>query len=341
MMTPLEFERRYQPVWNELERLLERLEMPARARTKKGVPAPPAMQLSRIPPLYREVCHHLALATDRQYPHFLVTRLQTLVQRGHQALYQTKTHFWAGIWRYVSLEFPQLIRGHPRLLLLSALMFCVPLFALMLTCYLVPEAVYSVFDPGQVAVFEKMYNPAAGAIGRERPADSDFLMFGHYIRNNIGISFQVFASGLLAGVGCLFYLMLNGLFIGALAGYLTALGYGSTFWQFVCGHGSFELTAIVLSGVAGLKLGTAILMPGQKTRRDALTDAAKIAIRMMYGIAAMLLIAAFIEAFWSSARWLPVEVKYAVAAMLWSGIFYYFMFQGRARKAKSAEILSS
>lgn len=335
-MTPLEFERRYRPVWNELERLLERLDTPAKARVTHG-----DWQLAKIPPLYREACHHLALATDRQYPHFLVAHLHALVGRAHQAMYQTKTRFWAGIWQYVALEFPQLIRGHPRLLLLSTLVFCVPLFALMLICYLVPEAVYSVFDPGQVAVFEQMYNPAARAIGRERSADSDFLMFGVYIRNNIGISFQVFASGLLAGIGSLFYLMLNGLFIGALAGYLTTIGFASTFWQFVCGHGAFELTAIVLSGVAGLKLGAALLMPGQQTRRDALTDAAKVAIRMMYGVAAMLLIAAFIEAFWSSARWVPAEAKYAAAGLFWSGVFYYFAFQGRPRRSKAAGVAAS
>ncbi|MEO8385280.1 MAG: stage II sporulation protein M [Betaproteobacteria bacterium] len=326
-MTPLEFERRYQPLWSELEQLLDQLAAPAKSRKGQAFP------VEKIPQLYRQTCHHLALAVDRQYPHFLISRLHTLVDRGHQALYQTKTRFWAGIWRYVSHDFPQSIRDHPRLLLLSTLIFCGPLFALMLICYLVPEAVYSVFDPGQVAIFEKMYNPAAISIGRERGADSDFMMLGVYIRNNIGISFQVFASGLLAGVGSLFYLLLNGIFIGAVAGYLTAIGFGSTFWQFVCGHGAFELTAIVLSGVAGLKLGAAILNPGQQTRRDALTDAAKIAMRMMYGVAAMLLIAALIEAFWSSARWIPAEVKYAAAAVLWGAVLYYFSFQGRVKRA--------
>jgi uncharacterized membrane protein SpoIIM required for sporulation len=328
-MTPLEFERRYQPIWEEFEGLLDRLAMPKKSRAAQS-----SLPMERFPPLYRETCHHLALAVDRQYPHFLIARLHRLVERGHQAMYQTKTRFWAGIWQFVAIEFPQLIRSHPRLLLLSTMAFCVPLFALMLTCYLVPEAVYSVFDPGQVAVFEKMYNPAAVAIGRERSADSDVLMFGVYVRNNIGISFQVFASGLLAGVGALFYLLLNGIFIGAVAGYLTTIGFGSTFWQFVCGHGAFELTAIVLSGVAGLKLGTAILVPGRQTRRDALTDAAKVAVRMMYGVAAMLLIAALIEAFWSSARWVPAEVKYAAASLLWAGVFYYFSFQGRAKRSK-------
>src|SRR5260221_540451 len=98
---------------------------------------------------------------------------------------------------------------------------------------------FSVFDPQNVSEFERMYNPAGKVIGRERAADTDFVMLGFYIKNNIGISFQVFASGIVFGVGSLFYLVMNGIFMGAVAGYLTHLGYTSTFWSFVCGHGAF------------------------------------------------------------------------------------------------------
>lgn len=48
---------------------------------------------------------------------------------------------------------------------------------------------------------------------------------------------------------------------GAIAGHLTDIGYGQTFWPFVIGHGAFELTAIALAGAAGLKLGWALLAP--------------------------------------------------------------------------------
>ena len=87
-------------------------------------------------------------------------------------------------------------------------------------------------------------------------------MFGHYIRNNIGVSFQCFAGGLFAGIGSLFFLAYNGAFGGALAGYLTARGLSSTFYSFVATHSSFELTAIVISGAAGLRIGQALLSPG-------------------------------------------------------------------------------
>ncbi|PAK99903.1 hypothetical protein B8W90_14245, partial [Staphylococcus hominis] len=70
-------------------------------------------------------------------------------------------------------------------------------------------------------------------------------MFGYYIMNNISIGLRTFASGLLAGLGTVLVLLFNGLTIGAAAGHLQHIGHGDPFWRFVCGHGAFELTAIV------------------------------------------------------------------------------------------------
>ncbi len=100
-------------------------------------------------------------------------------------------------------------------------------------------------------------------------------MFGFYIRHNIGIAFQCFAGGLFAGIGSLFYLIYNGAIIGAVAGYLTERGHGPTFWAFVVTHSAFELTAIVLSGAAGLKIGYSLVAPGRLTRVQSLVAATR------------------------------------------------------------------
>ena len=71
-----------------------------------------------------------------------------------------------------------------------------------------------------------MYSPSADSIGRLRTVDTDWMMFGHYIRNNIGVAFQCFAGGLFAGLGSIFFLAFNGAFGGAIAGYLTGRGLG-------------------------------------------------------------------------------------------------------------------
>ena len=52
-------------------------------------------------------------------------------------------------------------------------------------------------------------------------------------------------------------------------------------------------------------------------------------MRCCSGVTVMLLIAAAVEAFWSSARWLPVEAKYGVAALCWIGVLSYLSLQGR------------
>jgi uncharacterized membrane protein SpoIIM required for sporulation len=199
--------------------------------------------------------------------------------------------------------------------------------------YFDDEAIYSVLDSSDVRHMERIYDPDARKLGREREADTDIFMFGFYIKNNISVAFRCFASGLLLGIGTLFVLFFNGMFMGSIAGHLTRLDYVDTFYPFVVGHGSFELTAIVFSGAAGLRLGFAILNPGQSSRLDALRQAGRDVVPMLYGIVLMLIIAAFIEAFWSSSASLPIAVKYSVGALLWLLVLLY-SFSGRRHESR-------
>ena len=50
---------------------------------------------------------------------------------------------------------------------------------------------------------------------------------------------------------------------------------------------------------------------------------------ILYGVTAMLLVAAVIEAFWSSANWIPHPAKYGAAALCWIVVLGYFALQGR------------
>jgi uncharacterized membrane protein SpoIIM required for sporulation len=216
----------------------------------------------------------------------------------------------------------------PYVLVATALL-AVPTFVLGVLVYREPTLILSVVDAAAAAQFEQMYSSSAESIGRTRDAGDDWAMFGFYIRNNVGIAFQCFASGLAAGLGSIFFLVYNGALFGAIAGYLTERGLGETFYSFVATHGAFELTAIVLSGAAGLKLGRSLLAPGRLTRRESLVRAARECVVVIYGVAVMLIVAAAVEAFWSSAAWVPAGVKYAVAGVCWLVVFVYFAFQGR------------
>jgi uncharacterized membrane protein SpoIIM required for sporulation len=192
-----------------------------------------------------------------------------------------------------------------------------------------PELALSVLPPEAVEQMGRAYAPE-GSLEAGRPVDSDLLMFGFYIYNNIGIAFRTFASGILGGLGSIFFLVYNGLAIGAVAGHIAHMGYGDNFYPFVIGHGAFELTAIVLAGAAGLRLGLSLLSPGSLSRTQALLAAGRRTVGLVYGVAGMLTIAAFLEAFWSPSALVPDTAKLTVGAVLWVYVLFYFLFVGRS-----------
>lgn len=320
-----QFEALYQPVWQALETLIEQLE------ARKGVLT--AEQLAEFAPLYRKVCHFHALAKERRYSSYLVDKLGDLVVRGHQQLYRRKQPLAQQFLRFIVTDFPRLVRQEQGYFWAATALLYLPGLLLFLAVLWQPDLVYTIMAPEQVDNFEEMYNPANRTLGSARESDTNWQMFGFYISNNIGVSFRTFASGLLYGVGSIFFLVFNGLLFGAVAGHLTNAEYTETFFTFVVGHGSFELTAIVISGAAGLKLGYHLLNPGNRTRLEALKQAGRIAIRLVYGVIIMLVIAAFIEAFWSSNNILVPWQKYLVGAALWMVVIAYLCLSGRQRKA--------
>lgn len=282
---------------------------------------------------YRRVCQQLALARDRVYGAALVLALSDLVRLGHEQLYRPRHAVWRQVGWFVAAGFPQRVRAERSAVALAVALFFGSLVGMTLAVLWRPEIALTVLDAGQLRQMEAMYHPAAEVFGRERGSDSDFVMFGFYIRNNIGIAFQTFAGGVVFGLGTLFYLLFNGLFIGAVAGHLLGVGFASTFGAFVVGHGAFELTAIAIAGAAGLRLGHALLAPGRATRGQALRRAARPAVELLLGATLLLLIAAFVEAFWSSTSWVPPASKFAVGALLWFLVLVYLFRGGRSRAA--------
>jgi uncharacterized membrane protein SpoIIM required for sporulation len=324
-MTPLQFEQIYQDEWGELEALLER----AGGRSSAPHVLAPPVSAARIAALYRRACEHLALARARCYPAYIVDRLERVTAGAHQLIYQHREFGLTRLRNLVTVEFPSAVRTHRPYVAVAAATFLLPAIVIAVLVYWRPELILSVVSSDTAASFESMYSPAAHSIGRTREAATDWMMFGFYIRNNVGVAFQCFAAGLFAGLGSLFFLAYNGAFSGALAGYLMERGLSPTFYSFIATHSAFELTALVLAGAAGLRTGHALLAPGRLTRLQSLVQSARDSAVLLYGVTAMLLVAAAIEAFWSSASWLPAAAKYAVAAVCWIAVLSYFGIQGR------------
>jgi uncharacterized membrane protein SpoIIM required for sporulation len=162
-------------------------------------------------------------------------------------------------------------------------------------------------------------------------------MFGFYIYNNISIAFKIFGSGILIGAGSLLMLAFNGIFVGAAEGHIINVGFKETFYSFVSGHSSLELTAIIFSAQAGLLLGYRLFVTRGLSRGASIREAGKTALPIIGGSAVMLVLAAAVEAFWSSRHEILPEVHYAFGILVALLLVLYFLFSGREPRGGLAD----
>lgn len=283
---------------------------------------------------YRLLCQRLALARHRRYGADLVSWLNELALRGHAQLYRRSSNNWfRDIARVLLVEFPRALRAQWRTQTTAMVLFVGTGLGALLTILAAPDLVYHFMAIEQVKQMESMYDPNSNHFLRPRDSGGDLQMFGFYIYNNIGIAFRTFAAGLFFGLGSAFFLSYNGLVLGAVIAHLMVVGSSHTFFPFVIGHGAFELPAIVIAGGTGLELGYALLAPGGHGRAEALRHAARRCVPIIYGFTTMLLVAAFLEAFWSSQHTLGTTVRYAVGGVLWATVAAFILFGGRRSAA--------
>ncbi len=326
-MNAPEFIRTREEGWKRLEAELSILEESGRKAPERG-------QQSEVPTLFRQLCADLALARERCFSPLLIDQLNELAMRSCQQLYGRRSHVLEDAGRFLIYTFPQLVRSEWRIVSLCMALFWLPFFALLFWGDQDARWFEAILGSEQMQQLHSMYSKPDILAENRGKFGQNFAMFGMYIWNNVGITFRAFASGALAGVGSLFTTAFNGVAIGAAASYVTRNCEPEHFWGFVAGHSAFELTGIILGGVAGLRLGLGLIAPGTLSRRAALALAADRALPMISGAALLVVAAAFIEGFWS-AQPLPVWLKYAVGILLWILTAWYFVFCGREKGARA------
>lgn len=255
--------------------------------------------------------------------------LDALAARAHARLYSAPPYRLGAIGDLLRRDFPRALRRHARFFWLATALFLLPGVLGYVGAKSSRHLALQVLPESMAEEMEAAYanDPSAG-----RDEGEDAYMAGFYVRNNVGIAFRCFATGVLFGIGSIFFLVYNGLVIGTVAGLVTAAGHGQNLFTFVSGHGAFELTAIVISGAAGLLLGYTLVDTGGRTRMGALRAIAPDIARLILGAAVMLFMAAGVEAFWSPSS-APTEIKWAVAALLWVAVAAYLAMAGRTPAA--------
>jgi uncharacterized membrane protein SpoIIM required for sporulation len=323
-VTEAAFIERRQRDWTDLEKLVWRA---AREGLRKLAPA----DVVRISPLYRDLCSDLARAQAARYSAPLVEYLQGLTATAHTMLYgpfarAKRARASLTAWLFA---FPRTVRARKLPMLLAAALFFVPFACGVAAALHEPSFAFRIVPEAMLRPLTEAY---AKGFDEGRGTGEGALMAGFYVNNNVGIALRCFALGIFGGIGSAFYLVHNGLSIGAVLGYVASQGAGGNIVTFIVGHGSLELGAIVIAGGAGLMLGWSVVAPGERTRLASLQLAAKDAVILVCGASAMLLMAAGIEAFWSGSA-LPSIVKRAVGGTLFVLFWAYLIVGGRRVRA--------
>lgn len=304
--------------WEQLDALI--LRAPALHRL-------PPSSISRVAALYRSVCSDLMRARSAGYETDLVAHLDRLAASAHNLLYGARPVRLSALGSFVAREFPRALREHGRFFAVASALFVIPMLLALVATLVHPEFATEVLPRSMLDASADAY--AEGLEGRA--SEQDATMAGYYVHNNVGIAFRCFATGILFGLGSVFFLIYNGVVIGATIGWVIAQGHGTNILTFVCGHAPFELTAICIAGGAGLQMGYALVRTDGRTRLASLRAAGPAVGTIVGGAAIMLLVAAAIEGFWSPSS-VAAPNKWAVAAILSLGVAAWLGLAGRERR---------
>ncbi len=293
--------------------------------------------------LYRALTADLARARTYGASPGLLGTIQRWAGSGHNLLYRSRGRAAVSLGHWVRREFPRSVRRYWRHLLLASALF----YGSGTLTY---EAVRD--DPllgralagqGVLARAEliERNNPNAPYLAeRDDFTATDMPILGSQVMtNNIGVTFMAFAGGLVAGYGTLLVILLNGITLGGVLGAFANEGVLGVILAFVFSHGFIELTAICIAGAAGFGLGSALLLPGRRTRGEALRERARIFLSLIAGTTLMLAAAGIIEGFVSPSS-LPAVAKFVLGSLTAILLVLYFGFAGR-EEARSAQRLGT
>ena len=258
------------------------------------------------------------------YPHSKVTQyLNGLASKIYLGIYKNKREESSRILKFWKTELPLTVRKYHRELLYSFLLFTV--FAVMAAFSSAQDQsfVRGVLGDNYVEMTED--NITRGDPFGVYKDKNKFEMFFTIALNNVKVSFMVFVGGFLLSIGTVWMLFENGMMLGSFQTFffLKDLGWQSVLVVWV--HGSLEISAIIISGGAGLIVGNSILFPGTHKRLQSLKRGAKDGLKLMIGLVPVFIVAAFIEGYITRYSTMPKAVSISILIASFTFIIWYFV----------------
>lgn len=309
--------------WIAFDTLLGRLET-------RGAKALSSDELLQLPILYRATLSSLSIARATMLDKALLDHLEGLAMRGYFLIYGVRETRLSRLRRFFLYDWPAAVRAVWKETLIIALIITLgALTSWSLVAHnpewyynFVPEEMAGGRDPRATVEFLRSTLGHGKAGGEDQGALHVFATF--LFTHNSRVSIMSFALGFAFGVPTMMLEYYQGIGLGAMLAVFSSKGLGVDFggWLFI--HGTTELFAAALSGAAGLRIGSAVVFPGARSRLQAAAEAGRTAGKVMVGVILMLLAAGLLEGF---GRQLITDtvMRYAIGSLMlafWLGYFY-------------------
>jgi uncharacterized membrane protein SpoIIM required for sporulation len=310
------FVERRRPAWSKLEELL--------VAFNEG--RLPLQALDEFDGLYRQVAADLA-KVQAFYPGTDVQRFLTaLCGRAYGAIYRPVQNRWAAVKNFYRSGFPRALRANARYVWVAAAMMLLGALLGVLTLMLepasaqrwVPDTVRRFVSEGKMWTDPILDYAAPSELATE------------VLTNNLRVIFLAFALGVTFGLGSAWVLFFNGFVNGAIWAHCANNGLGSALLTFTAAHGWVELSIIAIAGGAGLKVGQALIEPGELTRGQRLSQSGLEAVALILGCAPFLALIGVVEGFVSPGHLFEPWAKVLLGLTLGAGFWTYLFRAGRA-----------
>lgn len=251
--------------------------------------------------------------------------LNSVAQQVFQSIYRnrkSKGNKFLNFWR---TELPEAMYHSRNQLLLSFIVFAAGVTVGLISGIFDPDYIRQIFGGLTVDDFFSYY---------EDP--EPFEWFLELAWNNIRVSFLTFVLGALFGFGAAFIVFYNSIYLGVFFAFFIEKGLFWHSFYTVMLHGTLELSMIVLAGCAGLALARGIIAPKSYPRLQAVVMSARAGMKIMLGVSALLLVAAFIEAFVTRHMDAPNLLRGSLIVICLFIVVGYFVIYPRIRHRQGA-----
>lgn len=257
---------------------------------------------------YRRAASDLAIARVESRDQRLVSYLNNLVIRAHGMIYRSESKGFGQIRDFYWSSFPAIFRRTYLYTLSAFIIFLALSLCSFIATWRNDDFADHAYLPRPAVQKIKANQSWWDELNKEAPVGAAMIMV-----NNIGVSFKVFALSIIPVAGTVYALMPSALQFGSINALIIKYRMTLKLWAFVSGHGVLELTAVFIAGGAGLMIGLALLVPGERTRREALVESGAVAIKLLAGCIPLLIVAGCIEGFISPLP-VPYGYRFAVSA---------------------------